>query len=173
MRWLKWARLTGVLLFLWILSKIDWKTVLQTIKTLKPGYLAAYVLCFACMILVRVIRLRLCARKLGVPLSLPDSYVTTVEPALMGAVTPGRVGELTRIGHLQRHGMALPSALALVGIGIRKLSMAAGSLAAVRRAVRGVDESRVREEALAALGDASAAAVRARFQALVGGRDGG
>lgn len=116
MRWLKWFRLAGVLLFLWILSKIDWKTVLQTIKTLKPGYLAAYVLCFACMIFVRVIRLRLCARKLGVPLSLPDSYVTTVEPALMGAVTPGRVGELTRIGHLQRHGMALPSALALVGM---------------------------------------------------------
>jgi phosphoenolpyruvate-protein kinase (PTS system EI component) len=64
------------------------------------------------------------------------------------------------------------AALALVGVGIRKLSMAAGSLGAVRRAIRGAEEARVREAARAALEDPSAAAVRARFGALLGGRDG-
>jgi len=59
------------------------------------------------------------------------------------------------------------AALALVGLGIRKLSMAAGSLAAVRRAVRGVDEARAREAAVAALGDPSAEVVRARFRTLL------
>jgi hypothetical protein len=46
--------------------------------------------------------------------------------------------------------------------------MAASSLAGVRRAIRGVDEARVREEALAALDDPSAATIRARFHALIG-----
>jgi len=103
-------------------------------------------------------------------------YQDSLHPALLRLVREAveradRAGiELSVCGEMAGDAAA---ALALVGIGIRKLSMAAGSLAAVRRAVRGVDESRVREEALAALGDASAAAVRARFQALVGGRDGG
>ncbi len=103
-------------------------------------------------------------------------YQDSLHPALLRLVREAveradRAGiELSVCGEMAGDPAA---ALALVGIGIRKLSMAAGSLAAVRRAVRGVDESRVREEALAALGDASAAAVRARFQALVGGRDGG
>jgi phosphoenolpyruvate-protein phosphotransferase len=59
------------------------------------------------------------------------------------------------------------AALALVGLGIRQLSMAAGSLAAVRRAIRAVTAQAVREEAERALGDASAAEARDRFTRLL------
>ena len=56
------------------------------------------------------------------------------------------------------------AALALVGLGIRKLSMAAGSLAPVRRALRIASYSDLRTEAEAALHDDSAATVRNRFK---------
>jgi len=58
------------------------------------------------------------------------------------------------------------AALALVGLGIRQLSMASGSLAAVRRAIRGARLEDLEREAEAALGDAAAVGARRRFEAL-------
>ena len=59
------------------------------------------------------------------------------------------------------------AALALAGLGIRSLSMAAPSLPAVRRAIRGSRMSVLAAEAIAALDDGSAQAVRARFETLL------
>lgn len=59
------------------------------------------------------------------------------------------------------------AALALVGLGIRALSMAASALPAVRRAVRAARLSELEETVAAARDDPSAAAVRARFEALL------
>jgi phosphoenolpyruvate-protein phosphotransferase len=58
------------------------------------------------------------------------------------------------------------AALALVGLGVRQLSMGAASLPAVRRAIRSADAGELRTLALAALADGSAAEARARFAAL-------
>jgi phosphoenolpyruvate-protein kinase (PTS system EI component) len=64
------------------------------------------------------------------------------------------------------------AALALVGLGLRSLSMAAPGLAAVRRAIQSSDAAALASAARAALDDASAKAARARFDALLpaGGR---
>jgi phosphoenolpyruvate-protein phosphotransferase len=59
------------------------------------------------------------------------------------------------------------AALALVGLGIRSLSMSAPSLAAVRRAIRGAELAVLQREAATALEADSAAEVRARFSALL------
>jgi phosphoenolpyruvate-protein phosphotransferase len=61
------------------------------------------------------------------------------------------------------------AALALVGLGVRQLSMAPSSLASVRRAIRAVDFRVVTSAVGDALGDRSAAEVRARFATLVPG----
>jgi len=58
------------------------------------------------------------------------------------------------------------AALALVGLGVRVLSMAGGSLAPVRRAIRGATIGALESAARAALADPSAAAVRRRFEGL-------
>lgn len=60
------------------------------------------------------------------------------------------------------------AALTLIGLGVRSLSMAASSLPAVRRAIRGSRMSVLATEAIAALDDGSAQAVRARFETLLG-----
>jgi phosphoenolpyruvate-protein phosphotransferase len=59
------------------------------------------------------------------------------------------------------------AALALVGLGVRQLSMGAASLPAVRRAIRSADAGELRPLAVAALSDRSAAEARARFTVLV------
>jgi phosphoenolpyruvate-protein kinase (PTS system EI component) len=58
------------------------------------------------------------------------------------------------------------AALALVGLGVRKLSMAASSLAAVRRAIRSADAAALEEAARIALAGPTAADVRAGLVAL-------
>jgi phosphocarrier protein FPr len=55
------------------------------------------------------------------------------------------------------------AALVLVGLGVRWLSMTPASFAAVKRAIRAASCADLEREAAAALDDASAAAVRARF----------
>jgi phosphoenolpyruvate-protein phosphotransferase len=59
------------------------------------------------------------------------------------------------------------AALALVGLGLRSLSMSAASLPAVRRAIRGSNGAALAAAAAAALEDGSAGAVRARFERLL------
>jgi phosphoenolpyruvate-protein kinase (PTS system EI component) len=59
------------------------------------------------------------------------------------------------------------AALALVGLGVRQLSMGAASLPAVRRAIRSADAGVLRAAAMEALSDPSAARARARFTALL------
>jgi phosphoenolpyruvate-protein phosphotransferase len=58
------------------------------------------------------------------------------------------------------------AALALIGLGVRSLSMSATSLPAVRRAIRGADAAQLAGEAQAACYDRSAADARARFARL-------
>ena len=60
------------------------------------------------------------------------------------------------------------SAVVLVGLGIRSLSMTPTSIGAVKRAIRAVAFADLERAALAALGDASAQQVRARFGRLFG-----
>jgi phosphoenolpyruvate-protein phosphotransferase len=61
------------------------------------------------------------------------------------------------------------AALALVGLGIRQLSMGTASLPAVGRAIRGAAAATLAETAALALHDRSAAEARARFSALLPG----
>jgi phosphoenolpyruvate-protein phosphotransferase len=60
------------------------------------------------------------------------------------------------------------AALALVGLGVRTLSMSAGSLPGVRRAIRHADSAQLAAEAQAACFDRSAADARARIASLAG-----
>jgi phosphoenolpyruvate-protein phosphotransferase len=97
-------------------------------------------------------------------------YQDSLHPALLRLVREAverseRAGiELSVCGEMAGDPAA---ALALVGLGIRTLSMVPGSLAAVRRAIRSAESSVLRREADAALGDGSSATVRARFGRLV------
>jgi len=54
--------------------------------------------------------------------------------------------------------------LALVGLGVRQLSMSPASIPSVRRAIRGATQNDLERAAVASLADASADDVRARLR---------
>jgi phosphoenolpyruvate-protein phosphotransferase len=99
-----------------------------------------------------------------------ERYRDSLHPALLRLIreaveSSGRAGiELSVCGEMAGDPAA---ALALVGLGVRQLSMSAGSLAAVRRAIRGATASTLAAAAAAALRDSTAADARERFGALL------
>ena len=101
-----------------------------------------------------------------------ERYQDSLHPALLGLVARSveaaeRAGiELSVCGEMAGDATA---ALALVGLGITRLSMSAGSLPEVRRTIRGSDFAEMRMAAGEALREPSAVAVRARFEALRAG----
>jgi phosphoenolpyruvate-protein phosphotransferase len=97
-------------------------------------------------------------------------YQDSLHPALLRLIATAvelasRAGiELSVCGEMAGDPAA---ALALVGLGVRELSMASSSLAPVRRAIRANACAALAETVRAALDDASAAEVRARFAAFL------
>ncbi len=104
-----------------------------------------------------------------------ERYRDSLHPALlrliaMAADDAARAGvELSVCGEM---GGDPAAALALVGLGLRVLSMGDSSLAPVRRAIRSTDAASLRTAALESLAATTAAEVRARFDAMLPGEAG-
>lgn len=116
MHWKNWLKLIGVALLLLILSNVDWALAIHALLKLDSVYLTAYVGCFAGMVLVRSARLRIALARVGHSLTFKDCYVATLEPAFMGSITPGRLGEFTRVGYIYAHGVSMQESVSLVTI---------------------------------------------------------
>jgi phosphoenolpyruvate-protein phosphotransferase len=103
-----------------------------------------------------------------------ERYRDSLHPAVLRLVADavraaGEAGiELSVCGEMAADPVA---ALALVGLGIRSLSMAASSLPAVRRAIRAATLTDLEATAREALTAASAADARARFSVLESARE--
>jgi len=101
-----------------------------------------------------------------------ESYRDSLHPALLRLIAMAAEAasaahiDLSVCGEMAGDPAA---ALALVGLGVRSLSMSAPSLAAVRRAIRANALASLERAAAAALDAPSAAEVRARFTPLVPG----
>lgn len=116
MRWQNWLKLIGIALLAWIVSTIDWDRAIQALIKLDTTYMMGYAGCFLAMMLVRVVRLRLALSKLDHRLAFKDCYVAMLEPAFWGLVTPGRLGEFTRVGYINAHGVPMQEAVCVVTI---------------------------------------------------------
>ncbi|HEX5147900.1 MAG TPA: phosphoenolpyruvate--protein phosphotransferase [Candidatus Limnocylindrales bacterium] len=99
-----------------------------------------------------------------------ERYRDSLHPALlrliaMAAEDAARAGvELSVCGEM---GGDPAAALALVGLGLRVLSMGDSSLAPVRRAIRASNSAALRTAATEALGASTAAEVRTRFESML------
>jgi uncharacterized protein (TIRG00374 family) len=113
-RWKSGLKLFGIALLLWLLSTLDWGRLGQTILGLRGEYLAAYFLAFLAMALVRTERLHRALVRLGYAPKRLACYRATIEPGLWGLITPGRLGELSRVGYVAANGCSLGQATAVV-----------------------------------------------------------
>lgn len=106
-------KLIGLGLLVWILFTIDLGKAVLTLGALHLWWLLGYLVASMSVIFLRIGRLGVCLRRMEHPLPFSDRYVSTLEPALLGIVTPGRLGEFARAGYLRARGVPLLDALVL------------------------------------------------------------
>lgn len=109
--WQVLARLLGLLLFVWISLQLDWEEAGQSIRSLSIGYLAIYVLLFSFMMFIRVQRMKAALLAMGHNLTYGRLYHVIVESSFLGAVTPGRVGEMIKVAFLKDSGLTFSEGL--------------------------------------------------------------
>jgi uncharacterized membrane protein YbhN (UPF0104 family) len=101
----QWLRIVGICLFIWIATRIDWRSVLDLLDGIQPVYLVGYFGAFLMAVLLKVVRLRWFLRRLGHTVGFGAVYQCVVEPAFYGTLTPARVGEFSKVIYLARHGI--------------------------------------------------------------------
>ncbi|OGJ55149.1 hypothetical protein A2880_04665 [Candidatus Peribacteria bacterium RIFCSPHIGHO2_01_FULL_49_38] len=112
-QWRKWLKLIGVLIFVWILSRIDFREIFLHIRSAKISSLfIAYMLIFA-MYGAKTLRWHTLANNAGGTMKLQDSWRIFNIGVFLGNITPGKIGEFGRAAYLKKHGVSLPRALAI------------------------------------------------------------
>lgn len=103
---LRWLRIIGLLLFIWIVFQVDWRMVWGLVKGLRPCYIAAYFAVFVSAVLLKVFRLQQALKQFGHSVPFKAVYRSVVEPAFYGMVTPARLGEFSKVMYLARFGLS-------------------------------------------------------------------
>jgi len=107
-------KLIGILLFLWILTRIDRGEVITIIGTIHPLLLLAVIPGPFAVYTVRTLRWHILIQCAGHNTTLKQSWRVYNIGAFLAIITPARVGELGRAVYLQREGMHVGTALAIV-----------------------------------------------------------
>ena len=125
-------RLLGIVLFGIILFKIDLsKAIGILLSDIRPGYLLAAMFFILLQVSLKAYRWNYLKKRQKMRFSLKDSFLMYLSSLYLGIITPGRVGEFSKILYLKKkgHGMAKSSVsvvidrlgdlifLVLVGIG--------------------------------------------------------
>ncbi len=107
----KYSYLLGIFLFIIILSKVNLEDVLTNIKNVKLFYLAIAALCGFPVLLTKSFCWNYLKKKQGIHYSQKDSFLMYGVGLYISSVTPGRIGEVSRILYLKKDGHSLGKSL--------------------------------------------------------------
>lgn len=102
---LRWGvRCTGFVILGYLLHRIGPEKLWRTVSSVKPLYFAAALPIFFVMIWVKSVKMRALMKS---PMKLSDIYFLNAFAFSLGSITPGRLGEFSKIIFLSRRGIAL------------------------------------------------------------------
>jgi len=93
-------RLFGIILFIYVISKINVAELFAVFKQINLGYFSVGVLFLVLSFLVRIVRWRMLAESIGSHLSFGTSASMVAKGLFFGSVVPGRLGEFWRARYL-------------------------------------------------------------------------
>jgi uncharacterized protein (TIRG00374 family) len=107
---LRLTQLIGVAMFIVIVANIDVALVLAPLRSLRLEWLALYVLFFALSLLAKILRWNVVLKAQRAHLTRGRVASIALVASFLGSVTPGRVGEVSKIAYLQQEQMSLAKA---------------------------------------------------------------
>ena len=98
----KWIlRSIGLILFVIILSKLNLTKIIALLSNINPFYLAAALLLFIPLLIIKAMRWQLLMKAQNIDYSLKDSTIMYAAALYMGAITPGRIGDFIKVFYLK------------------------------------------------------------------------
>ncbi len=94
---MRYIKLIGIVLFVYILSRLDYAKIIISLKDMDGKYLFYYMISFYIFFISKVFRWHLAQNYFSKPLSFFDNYFIFLETVYIGFVTPGKVGDVTRV----------------------------------------------------------------------------
>jgi uncharacterized protein (TIRG00374 family) len=113
-RLVRWIKVIGVLLFLYILSTLNLSLILDQLFSFRLEWLAVYCMSFIGMVLLKALRWRSALNAQGIRLPLGKTLTVTANALFLAAVTPARIGEFSKVAYLQQERLTLSESLASV-----------------------------------------------------------
>ena len=107
----KYSYLFGIFLFIIILTKTDFKDILTNIKNVKLFYLSFALLFSFPVIMTKSYCWNYLKKRQNIYYSQKDSFLMYGSGMYIGSVTPGRIGEISRILYLTKDGYSLGKSL--------------------------------------------------------------
>jgi uncharacterized protein (TIRG00374 family) len=101
------TQLIGVCMFLYILANLDISAVLKQLQQLRIEWLGVYVLFFMLSFSAKALRWNVVLEAQGTVLSIDKVLAIAIVASFIGLVTPGRVGEVSKIAYLREEHMSV------------------------------------------------------------------
>ncbi len=99
-RYQKYFRVLGIILFLYILSRIDLNQLLVALKEINLVYYLISILFLIIALLVRILRWQRLISSVGAKVSTAVLFRIMLKSLFLGTITPGKLGEFWRVKYL-------------------------------------------------------------------------
>lgn len=106
----------GVVLFLWILTRIDRAEFFESLKHVSPLPLIMGFLLFPVILALKSYRWHTLLKQHGITQSYAYSFLTYCSALFLGTLTPGNAGEAIKIAYLTQAGADLKAATLLTAV---------------------------------------------------------
>jgi uncharacterized membrane protein YbhN (UPF0104 family) len=100
---LKYLKLLGIIVFIYILTLLNYKVVIQTIINLKIEFLILYVITFFVFFVFKIYRWHIIQNYFSKPLKFKENFWIFLETIYLSYVTPGKIGDIARIWIMKEH----------------------------------------------------------------------
>jgi len=101
MREKRFLRVIGILILLWVVSRVDLARCWTVIKDLNLTYFIASLLLSLPLLLIKAYRWKLLLRLQGIDYPFKETFLVYVGSIYVGLITPGRIGEYAKIFYVK------------------------------------------------------------------------
>ena len=129
-RWFLWLRITGIILFIVVLFRVDLKEIWEHIRVVSPLFLILAILSQLVLLLVKGLRWNRMSDRKNDREAYLQSMGEFMESYAIGVITPGRLGELVKAGYQSTRSGVFASGLRVMaerGLDVGFFVMVAGA----------------------------------------------
>ncbi|MCX6175434.1 MAG: lysylphosphatidylglycerol synthase transmembrane domain-containing protein [Ignavibacteriales bacterium] len=101
-KYIKWFQIFGIILFIIILTRLDFGRIENQLIHFKWVWLSVYALSLILMLLFKVLRWGTALSRQGINYSISKVFAINAITSFWGIVTPGRLGEFGKVLFLQK-----------------------------------------------------------------------